>query len=330
MNKMPLSNKFSRHQAIPDRTTKHLGCCSNFLAFGFYHNAWSVVVFFWGQPGIKRAIQTKRPRDRRAFLPGQPSQTACPRRRDDCADGACPCILRFRQQREHPSRGILSKKTSAILYSNPVTSQNMTFTWRVKKYVAASPACDDDGLRLVLLHRYPRLSDTSWCYDIALCVLFKAHICINIIIFCAPSVVVVALRRLLGAAPLACTTQVAKSVSTLASRKGVSEVLMVLKHALFKAVTVTAVGEDPDECNQVSNKAVTPGIAPESAGICRELRSHPIPSTTHPGTVLSNVLGVHSPLNCIYNVAEGSETVSAHLTLQACKYINQVTADAYA
>lgn len=45
--------------------------------------------------------------------------------------------------------------------------------------------------------------------------------------------------------------KLAKGVSTLAERKWVSEVLTVLKHALFKAITIAAGGGDPDDGNQV-------------------------------------------------------------------------------
>lgn len=45
--------------------------------------------------------------------------------------------------------------------------------------------------------------------------------------------------------------KLAKGVATLAERKWVSEVLTVLKHALFKAITIAAGGDDPDEGNQV-------------------------------------------------------------------------------
>lgn len=45
--------------------------------------------------------------------------------------------------------------------------------------------------------------------------------------------------------------KLAKGVATLAKRKWVSEVLTVLKHALFKAITISAGGDDPDEGNQV-------------------------------------------------------------------------------
>lgn len=37
----------------------------------------------------------------------------------------------------------------------------------------------------------------------------------------------------------------------MAKRKGVSQLLTVLKHALFKAITIAAGGADPDLCNQV-------------------------------------------------------------------------------
>ncbi|CAN0037808.1 unnamed protein product [Ectocarpus fasciculatus] len=42
----------------------------------------------------------------------------------------------------------------------------------------------------------------------------------------------------------------AKGVATIAERKRVSEVLTVLKHALFKAITINAGGDDPDEGNK--------------------------------------------------------------------------------
>lgn len=45
--------------------------------------------------------------------------------------------------------------------------------------------------------------------------------------------------------------QLSKGVAIVAKRKSVSEVLTVMKHALFKAVTIAAGGQDPDDCNQV-------------------------------------------------------------------------------
>ncbi|CBN79159.1 hypothetical protein Esi_0010_0047 [Ectocarpus siliculosus] len=42
----------------------------------------------------------------------------------------------------------------------------------------------------------------------------------------------------------------AKGVATIAERKRVAEVLTVLKHALFKAITINAGGDDPDEGNK--------------------------------------------------------------------------------
>lgn len=47
--------------------------------------------------------------------------------------------------------------------------------------------------------------------------------------------------------------KLAKGVSTVAERKWVSEVLTVLKHALFKAISVAAGDGDPDEGNQVNH-----------------------------------------------------------------------------
>ena len=46
--------------------------------------------------------------------------------------------------------------------------------------------------------------------------------------------------------------QLGQGVSTVAKRKHVGEVLTVLRHALFKAITIAAGGLDPDECNQVN------------------------------------------------------------------------------
>lgn len=45
--------------------------------------------------------------------------------------------------------------------------------------------------------------------------------------------------------------KLAKGVATIAERKRVAEVLTVLKHALFKAITINAGGDDPDEGNKV-------------------------------------------------------------------------------
>lgn len=52
--------------------------------------------------------------------------------------------------------------------------------------------------------------------------------------------------------------KLAKGVATLAERKWVSEVLTVLKHALFKAITIAAGGIDPDDGNQVRHTREAP------------------------------------------------------------------------
>lgn len=49
--------------------------------------------------------------------------------------------------------------------------------------------------------------------------------------------------------------KLAKGTATLAQRKWASDVLTVLKHALFKAITIAAGGDDPDEGNKVHTRS---------------------------------------------------------------------------
>ncbi|CAN0556871.1 unnamed protein product, partial [Ectocarpus sp. 12 AP-2014] len=61
------------------------------------------------------------------------------------------------------------------------------------------------------------------------------------------------LRRVgdgLGRSGVTLVGVLAKGVATIAERKRVAEVLTVLKHALFKAITINAGGDDPDEGNK--------------------------------------------------------------------------------
>lgn len=48
--------------------------------------------------------------------------------------------------------------------------------------------------------------------------------------------------------------KLAKGVATVAERRWVSEILTVLKHALFKAITIANGDSDPDKGNQVKVK----------------------------------------------------------------------------
>ncbi|CAN0495005.1 unnamed protein product, partial [Ectocarpus sp. 8 AP-2014] len=64
--------------------------------------------------------------------------------------------------------------------------------------------------------------------------------------------------------------KLAKGVATIAERKRVAEVLTVLKHALFKAITINAGGDDPDEENKGLAALLANTEADRGSGLARK------------------------------------------------------------